>query len=42
MAQYMVLAWSGTNPDLAHYSDNVRILKMLLKQAAYPVKMPQH
>ncbi len=27
MAQYAVLAWSGTNPDLAHYSDNVRILE---------------
>ena len=27
MAQYMVLAWSGTNHDLAHYSDNVRILE---------------
>ena len=27
MAQYAVLAWSGTNPDLAHYSDNVRILQ---------------
>ncbi|WEI23454.1 bifunctional [glutamate--ammonia ligase]-adenylyl-L-tyrosine phosphorylase/[glutamate--ammonia-ligase] adenylyltransferase [Acinetobacter bereziniae] len=27
MAQYVVLAWSGTNPDLAHYSDNVRILE---------------
>lgn len=27
MAQYMVLAWSGTNKDLAHYSDNVRILE---------------
>jgi glutamate-ammonia-ligase adenylyltransferase len=26
MAQYAVLAWSGANPDLAHYSDNVRIL----------------
>ena len=27
MAQYAVLAWSGANPDLAHYSDNVRILE---------------
>ena len=27
MAQYMVLAWSGTKPDLAHFSDNVRILE---------------
>lgn len=27
MAQYAVLAWSGSNPDLAHYSDNVRILQ---------------
>ncbi|OTG83207.1 bifunctional glutamine synthetase adenylyltransferase/deadenyltransferase [Acinetobacter sp. ANC 4558] len=27
MAQYMVLAWSGSNSDLAHYSDNVRILE---------------
>jgi glutamate-ammonia-ligase adenylyltransferase len=27
MAQYAVLAWGGTNPDLAHYSDNVRILE---------------
>ena len=27
MAQYAVLAWSGTKPDLAHYSDNVRILE---------------
>ena len=27
MAQYVVLAWSGSNPDLAHYSDNVRILE---------------
>ncbi|RZG77451.1 bifunctional [glutamate--ammonia ligase]-adenylyl-L-tyrosine phosphorylase/[glutamate--ammonia-ligase] adenylyltransferase [Acinetobacter sp. WCHAc060025] len=27
MAQYVVLAWSGTNQDLAHYSDNVRILE---------------
>ncbi len=27
MAQYMVLAWSGSKPDLAHYSDNVRILE---------------
>ena len=27
MAQYVVLAWSGTNADLAHYSDNVRILE---------------
>ncbi|WP_333662643.1 bifunctional [glutamate--ammonia ligase]-adenylyl-L-tyrosine phosphorylase/[glutamate--ammonia-ligase] adenylyltransferase [Acinetobacter sp.] len=27
MAQYAVLAWSGTNPDLAHFSDNVRILE---------------
>ena len=27
MAQYVVLAWSGTNPDLAHFSDNVRILE---------------
>ncbi|MCF9046540.1 bifunctional [glutamate--ammonia ligase]-adenylyl-L-tyrosine phosphorylase/[glutamate--ammonia-ligase] adenylyltransferase [Acinetobacter nectaris] len=27
MAQYMVLAWSGTKPDLARYSDNVRILE---------------
>lgn len=27
MAQYAVLAWSGSNPDLAHYSDNVRILE---------------
>ncbi|QIO06863.1 bifunctional [glutamate--ammonia ligase]-adenylyl-L-tyrosine phosphorylase/[glutamate--ammonia-ligase] adenylyltransferase [Acinetobacter shaoyimingii] len=27
MAQYAVLAWSGTNADLAHYSDNVRILE---------------
>ncbi|AOA57457.1 bifunctional [glutamate--ammonia ligase]-adenylyl-L-tyrosine phosphorylase/[glutamate--ammonia-ligase] adenylyltransferase [Acinetobacter larvae] len=27
MAQYVVLAWSGTNHDLAHYSDNVRILE---------------
>ncbi|RKG45597.1 MULTISPECIES: bifunctional [glutamate--ammonia ligase]-adenylyl-L-tyrosine phosphorylase/[glutamate--ammonia-ligase] adenylyltransferase [Acinetobacter] len=27
MAQYVVLAWSGTNSDLAHYSDNVRILE---------------
>lgn len=26
MAQYAVLAWSGTNPDLARFSDNVRIL----------------
>ena len=27
MAQYVVLAWSGSKPDLAHYSDNVRILE---------------
>ena len=27
MAQYAVLAWSGSHPDLAHYSDNVRILE---------------
>lgn len=27
MAQYAVLAWSGANKDLAHYSDNVRILE---------------
>ena len=27
MAQYVVLAWSGTNAELAHYSDNVRILE---------------
>ena len=27
MAQYVVLAWSGTNQNLAHYSDNVRILE---------------
>ena len=27
MAQYAVLAWSGSNSDLAHYSDNVRILE---------------
>ena len=27
MAQYVVLAWSGTNHNLAHYSDNVRILE---------------
>ncbi|MDY6549750.1 bifunctional [glutamate--ammonia ligase]-adenylyl-L-tyrosine phosphorylase/[glutamate--ammonia-ligase] adenylyltransferase [Acinetobacter faecalis] len=27
MAQYAVLAWSGSNRDLAHYSDNVRILE---------------
>ena len=27
MAQYAVLAWSGTNTDLAHFSDNVRILE---------------
>ena len=27
MAQYAVLAWSGTNPDLAHFSDNGRILE---------------
>jgi [glutamine synthetase] adenylyltransferase / [glutamine synthetase]-adenylyl-L-tyrosine phosphorylase len=27
VAQYAVLAWSGANPDLAHYSDNVRILE---------------
>lgn len=27
MAQYAVLAWSGTNKDLAHFSDNVRILE---------------
>ncbi|MCU4413725.1 bifunctional [glutamate--ammonia ligase]-adenylyl-L-tyrosine phosphorylase/[glutamate--ammonia-ligase] adenylyltransferase [Acinetobacter sp. WU_MDCI_Axc73] len=27
MAQYMVLAWSGANSDLAHFSDNVRILE---------------
>lgn len=27
MAQYAVLAWSGSNSDLAHYSDNVRILQ---------------
>lgn len=27
MAQYVVLAWSGTKPDLAHYPDNVRILE---------------
>ena len=27
MAQYMVLAWSRSNSDLAHYSDNVRILE---------------
>ncbi len=27
MAQYAVLAWSGSNPDLAHFSDNVRILE---------------
>lgn len=27
MAQYIVLAWSGTKPDLAHYSDNIRILE---------------
>ncbi|OTG93978.1 bifunctional glutamine synthetase adenylyltransferase/deadenyltransferase [Acinetobacter sp. ANC 4654] len=27
MAQYAVLAWSGANSDLAHYSDNVRILE---------------
>ena len=27
MAQYAVLAWSGTNTDLAHLSDNVRILE---------------
>lgn len=27
MAQYVVLAWSGTNTDLAHFSDNVRILE---------------
>ena len=27
MAQYAVLAWSGVNFDLAHYSDNVRILE---------------
>lgn len=26
MAQYAVLAWSGANPDLARFSDNVRIL----------------
>lgn len=27
MAQYIVLAWSGAKPDLAHFSDNVRILE---------------
>jgi hypothetical protein len=27
MAQYAVLAWGETNPALAHYSDNVRILE---------------
>ena len=27
MAQYAVLAWSGTNKDLAHFPDNVRILE---------------
>ncbi len=27
MAQYAVLAWGGAHPDLAHYSDNVRILQ---------------
>ena len=27
MAQYMVLAWSGANHNLAHFSDNVRILE---------------
>ncbi len=27
MAQYVVLAWSGSNSDLAHFSDNVRILE---------------
>jgi glutamate-ammonia-ligase adenylyltransferase len=26
MAQYGVLAWSGANPNLARYSDNVRLL----------------
>lgn len=26
MAQYGVLVWSGANPDLARYSDNVRLL----------------
>lgn len=27
MAQYVVLAWSAENPELARYSDNVRILE---------------
>lgn len=27
MAQYIVLAWGGAKPDLARYSDNVRILE---------------
>jgi glutamate-ammonia-ligase adenylyltransferase len=26
MAQYGVLAWSSANPDLARFSDNVRLL----------------
>ncbi|KAA8733183.1 bifunctional [glutamate--ammonia ligase]-adenylyl-L-tyrosine phosphorylase/[glutamate--ammonia-ligase] adenylyltransferase [Acinetobacter qingfengensis] len=36
MAQYAVLAWSGTNPDLAHYSDNVRILEDAAKAGCLP------
>ena len=36
MAQYMVLAWSGTNQDLAHYSDNVRILEDAGKAGCLP------
>lgn len=36
MAQYAVLAWSGSNPDLAHYSDNVRILEDAAKAGCLP------
>lgn len=36
MAQYAVLAWSGTNKDLAHFSDNVRILEDAAKSGCLP------
>lgn len=36
MAQYAVLAWSAANPDLAHYSDNVRILQDAAKAGCLP------
>ena len=35
MVQYAVLAWASGTPELAHWSDNVRILEVLGKEGLF-------